>query len=196
MAKVLKQGGDGAKLPPSVRFIGVLSVISRRQILNGIMDYDKKFEPYIRRGTDLFKQGYNCTQSVVLAFAPYYQLPEPLVARLVSGLGAGMGRMREQCGTATGIFILSGLETASAEPSRESKARSYAAVQELARRFREEAGSLVCRELLKGHVKEIQTTPMPDERTDDYYKRRPCVGMVEMALRIYASWLTELTCAP
>lgn len=149
------------------------------------------FEPYIQRGIDFFKQGYNCSQSTVLAFAPYYNLPEPLVTRLVSGLGAGMGRMREQCGTATGIFILSGLETGSPEPSREAKARSYAAVQELARRFRDEAGSLICRELLKGHVKEIQTSPMPEERTDDYYRRRPCVKMVEMALRIYAAWLAE-----
>lgn len=152
---------------------------------------EEDFERYIQRGIDFFKQGYNCSQSTVLAFAPYYNLPEPLVARLVSGLGAGMGRMREQCGTATGIFILSGLETASSNPSRESKARSYEAVQELARRFKAEAGSLICRELLKGHVKEIQTSPMPEERTDEYYRRRPCVRMVEMALRIYASWLAD-----
>lgn len=155
------------------------------------MEKTENFEPYIQRGIDFFKQGYNCSQSTVLAFAPYYNLPEDLIKRLVSGLGAGMGRMREQCGTATSIFILSGLETGSTEPSREAKAASYAAVQDLAARFRAEAGSLICRELLKGHVKEIQICPMPEERTDDYYRRRPCVKMVEMALRIYAAWLTE-----
>ncbi len=148
-------------------------------------------EQRVQRGVALFRQGYNCTQSTVLAFAPYYNLPEPLIARLTCGLGAGMGRMREQCGTASGIFLLAGMEAAGAEPSPESRAATYAAVQELAARFKAEAGSLVCRELLKGHVREIQTSPMPEARTDDYYRRRPCAGMVELALRIYARWLEE-----
>ncbi len=151
----------------------------------------EEMEQYVQRGIELFKQGYNCTQSTVLAFAPYYNLPEPLIAKLTCGQGAGMGRMREQCGTASGIFLLVGMETASSEPSLEARAETYAAVQELAARFKAEAGSLICRELLKGHVKEIQTSPMPEARTDDYYRRRPCVGMVEMALRIYAQWLEE-----
>ncbi len=148
-------------------------------------------EKYVERGVTLFKSGYNCAQSTVLAFAPYYHLPAPLVARMVCGMGGGMGRMREQCGTATGIFILAGMETASEEPSREGRAACYEAVQELARRFKAETGTLICRELLKGHVAQIRTSPMPDERTDDYYRKRPCVRMVETALRIYTQWLTE-----
>ncbi len=151
----------------------------------------EEMEQYVQRGIALFKQGYNCTQSTVLAFAPYYNLPEPMIAKLTCGLGAGMGRMREQCGTASGIFLLAGMEAASEEPSIEARAATYAAVQELAARFKAEAGSLICRELLQGHVKEIQTCPRPEERTDEYYRRRPCVRMVEMALRIYAQWLEE-----
>ncbi len=152
---------------------------------------EREKEEIVRRGIALFREGYNCAQSTVLAMAPYYALDEKEVSRLVCGLGAGMGRMRLQCGAATGIFMLCGMETATSEPSRESKAHTYAAVQDLARRFKAATGSLNCQELLAGYVREIQTTPIPEERTEEYYKARPCSKMIEKALRIYFQWLEE-----
>jgi hypothetical protein len=59
----------------------------------------------------------------------------------------------------------------------------------LAADFKAQTGSLICRELLKGYVKDINTNPTPEARTDEYYRKRPCVKMVELAIRTYKAWL-------
>ena len=69
------------------------------------------------------------------------------------------------------------------------KAQNYKAVQKLAEKFKEQTGSLICRELLRGYVKNISSEPMPEARTDEYYKKRPCVKMVELAIRTYMNFL-------
>ena len=113
------------------------------------------------------------------------------MARMSASFGGGIGRMRETCGTASGMFMLAGLEIASEQPDQEVKAENYKAVQELAARFKAQTGSLVCRELLRGYVKNISTEPTPDARTDEYYRKRPCVKMVELAIRTYMKWLYD-----
>lgn len=99
--------------------------------------------------------------------------------------------MRETCGTASGMFMLAGLEIATEHPDQEVKAQNYKAVQQLAAMFKEQTGSLICRELLKGYVKNISSEPTPEARTDEYYKKRPCVKMVELAIRTYMKWLYD-----
>ncbi len=153
------------------------------------VDVDK----YVARARDLFMQGYNCTQSVVLAFADLYDLDPELASKMVIGFGGGVGRMREVCGTASGMFFLAGLERTrdvKGLAGHECKADVYAAVQLLAGRFREQTGSLICRELLAGSLVHGNGY-VPDERTAEYYRKRPCVRMVETAARIYAGWLNE-----
>ena len=153
------------------------------------MNWQEETEKRVAKGVTLFKQGYNCSQSVTLAFADWYGIDESVMARISASFGGGIGRMRETCGTASGMFMLAGLEIASAEPNQEIKALNYKAVQQLAAMFKEQTGSLICRELLKGYVKNINTNPTPDERTDEYYRRRPCVKMVELAIRTYMKFL-------
>lgn len=155
------------------------------------MDWKKETEERVAKGVAFFKQGYNCSQSVTLAFADWYGVPEGLMARISASFGGGIGRMRETCGTASGMFMLAGLEEASEKADKEVKARNYAVVQDLAARFKEETGSLICRDLLKGYVKNVSTVPVPDERTDEYYRKRPCVKMVELAIRIYMAYLQK-----
>ena len=155
------------------------------------MEWNEETERRVAKGVALFKQGYNCSQSVTLTFADWYGVPEGLMARISASFGGGIGRMRETCGAASGIFMLAGLEEASEKADKEVKARNYAVVQRLADDFRRETGSIVCRDLLKGYVKEVCTRPVPDERTDEYYRKRPCVRMVELAIRIYMNYLRE-----
>ena len=154
-----------------------------------IDNWEEETEARVARGVAYFKEGYNCAQSVARAFADMYDVPEDLITLLSASFGAGMGRMRETCGTASGMFMIAGLETASVEASQETKARNYAAVQELAADFKAQTGSLICRELLRGYVKNVSTDPTPEARTDEYYRKRPCVRMVELAIRTYMSWL-------
>ena len=157
------------------------------------MNWQEETERRVAKGVALFKQGYNCSQAVTLSFADWYGVPEGLMARMSASFGGGIGRMRETCGTASGMFMLAGLEIASEEPDQDVKAKNYKAVQKLAEMFREQTGSIVCRELLRGYVKDVSTNPVPDDRTDEYYKKRPCVKMVELAIRTYMKYLENDT---
>ena len=67
-------------------------------------------EDRIQRATQLFKSGYNCSQSVVAAFADIYGFTEEQALRMAASFGGGIGRMRETCGAACGMFLLAGLE--------------------------------------------------------------------------------------
>ena len=130
-----------------------------------------------------FKQGYNCAQAVVLAYADEIGIDRQTAAKLSSSFGGGMGRLREVCGAVSGMFIVEGLKNGYADPAdREAKKAHYARIQKLGEQFRKENGSIVCRELL-GHA-EKTSEPTPQERTQEYYRKRPCAQLVECAARI------------
>ncbi len=144
-----------------------------------------------RRGMDNFLKGYNCSQAVVLAFADVYGLSEDMALRCSASFGAGIGRMRLTCGGANGMFLLAGFENGSVVAGDlKGRGDNYQLVQDLAARFREEAGSLTCAELLG--LKSMQKEGvMPCERTPEYYRKRPCVKMVGLGCRIYAEVLNS-----
>lgn len=138
----------------------------------------------VERAKELFFEGYNCSQAVVGAFCEDLGVSFELGMRLSSSFGAGMGRLREVCGTVSGVFILAGIKYGYSDMTdKEAKARHYKLVQAIAERFREEKGSIICRELLQKRADERESY-IPDERTSEYYKKRPCVAMVEAAARI------------
>ncbi|MDE6152150.1 MAG: C-GCAxxG-C-C family protein [Prevotella sp.] len=162
------------------------------------MNWQEETERMVERGVGYFKQGYNCSQSVAMAFAEWYDVPLPLMTRISASYGGGIGRMRETCGSALGMFMLAGLEIASVESSQETKKKNYEAVQKLAADFKAQTGSICCKELLglnkkraDGVIPDIVISATPDARTDEYYKKRPCVRMVETAIRIYMRFLEE-----
>lgn len=161
-----------------------------------IENFDTEVEARVQAGVAFFKQGYNCSQSVAMAFADWYDIPLGLMARISASYGGGIGRMRETCGSALGMFMLAGLEVAVEEPDQAVKAQNYAAVQQLAADFKAQTGSIICKELLglnkqraDGTIPEIQIVSTPEARTDEYYKKRPCIRMVETAIRTYMNWI-------
>ena len=106
-------------------------------------------EDRIQKAVELFKSGYNCSQSVVAAFADMYGFTQEQSLRMAASFGGGIGRMRETCGAACGLFLVAGLKTGATEAAdREGKAANYAVVQELAAEFKKRNGSLICAELL------------------------------------------------
>ena len=142
-------------------------------------------EDRIQKAVELFKSGYNCSQSVVAAFADMYGFTQEQALRMGASFGGGIGRMRETCGAACGMFLVAGLETGATEATdREGKAANYAVVQELAAEFKKRNGSLICGELL-GLKKKDPVSTIPEERTAQYYSKRPCAKMVEEAARIW-----------
>mgnify|MGYP002517861798 CR=1 FL=1 len=141
----------------------------------------------IEKAVELFKEGFNCSQAVVAAFADKYGFTREQALKMSASFGGGIGRMRETCGAACGMFILAGLETGCTDAAdRQGKADNYAFVQELAEKFRRENGSLICAELL-GLRERAPQEPTPEERTKGYYMKRPCVKMVETAARIWVN---------
>ena len=148
-------------------------------------------EDRIQKAVELFKSGYNCSQSVVAAFADMYGFTQEQALRMSASFGGGIGRMRETCGAACGMFLVAGLETGATEATdREGKAANYAVVQELAAEFKKRNGSLICGELL-GLKKKEPVSTIPEERTAQYYSKRPCAKMVEEAARIWSEYLEK-----
>lgn len=166
-----------------------------------IKDWQQETEARVTKGMAFFKQGYNCSQSVAMAFADWYDVPQGLMARISASYGGGIGRMRETCGSALGMYMLAGLEVATEEANQEVKRQNYEVVQRLAADFKATAGSTICRELLglnkqraDGTIPDIVITATPEARTDEYYKKRPCIRMVETAIRIYMNYLRTVQC--
>ncbi len=153
---------------------------------------NEEIEKRVLRAQELFKQGFNCSQSVFAACADLYGIEdEALALRLAASFGGGIGRMRLTCGAACGMFLLAGLENGSATAGdAEGKKRNYELVQRLAAEFKAQHGSLTCAELL-GLTSAANPTPLPpysstpSERTEEYYRKRPCVEMVGDAVRIF-----------
>lgn len=145
-------------------------------------------EKRIEKAVALFKSGFNCSQSVVAAFADRYGFTEEQALHMSASFGGGIGRMRMTCGAACGLFVLAGLEKCAVEgKDRESKAANYALVQQLAEEFKKRNGSLICAELLG--LKKPEISSMPEERTAQYYAKRPCARMIEEAARIWVEHL-------
>lgn len=130
-----------------------------------------------------FEQGYNCAQAVVLAFSDEMGLDMDTAAKMASSFGGGLGRLREVCGCVSGMALAAGALMGYSDPkAREEKAEHYARIQKLAGEFRERNGSIICRELLAGINND--TNPVPEERTENYYKKRPCAELAYMAAEI------------
>lgn len=138
----------------------------------------------------LFEEGYNCAQAVFLAFEDLHGIDRKTAAALSSSFGGGMGRLREVCGSVSGMFMTAGVLYGYDDPKdREAKAEHYARIQELAGLFEQQNGSIVCRELLGLSVK--RESPIPQERTKEYYKKRPCRELVGCAAEILERYIEE-----
>lgn len=160
-------------------------------------------EERVEKARRLFKEGgYNCCQAVVLAYNDVFGIDDTMAAALSSGFGGGMGRMREVCGSVSGMVLLAGLLKPACNPSdKAARTGNYALVQEVAGEFKAMNGSIICKELLGltgGPVAEgkgihgIPESPTPSDRTPEYYKKRPCEELVGISARIIGEKILQL----
>ncbi len=132
------------------------------------------------RAYELFKEGYNCSQAVFGAFAEELGVDLATAVKLASGFGGGIGRMREVCGTFTGLTMAASMIYGYNDPKdTETKAELYEKIRGLADKFREENGSIICRELLG--LQQAEKSAVPEARTSEYYKKRPCAELCRYA---------------
>lgn len=137
---------------------------------------------------ELFESGYNCAQAVAVAFCDVTGLEKNAAAAMASSFGGGMGRMREVCGAVSGMLLVAGILYGYDTPGDDvSKKAHYQRVQAMAAQFRQEAGSIICREILKNPPSD----PSPTPRSPEFYKMRPCTRMVYCAAEILDGYLAE-----
>ena len=143
---------------------------------------------HAKRAAELFLEGYSCSQAVAMAFSDVTGLDQRTSARLASAFGGGMGRMREVCGAFSGmLLVLGSLYGYDDAADTAGKRALYAQVQAMAQDFREENGSIICRDLLKNPP----AGPDPTPRTAEFYQKRPCLRMVESAARLMDAYIAE-----
>ncbi|MEE4197281.1 MAG: C-GCAxxG-C-C family protein [Bacteroidales bacterium] len=95
--------------------------------------------------------GYNCAQSVIVAFADILKLPEETALRLAAGFGGGMGRMQQTCGAITGAFMVIGYLKGNyqqGEESDQSREITNQLIQDFSRIFIQKHGSTNCKSLI------------------------------------------------
>lgn len=142
------------------------------------------------KALELFYQGYNCSQSVFASFCDVTGVDFETALKISSSFGGGMGRLREVCGAVSGMFMVAGiLYGYDGAKDIQGKAQHYARIQELAGNFRKQNRSIVCRELLGLDGKD--SNPVPSERTEQYYKKRPCAELIAQAARIMDDYIKE-----
>ncbi len=139
------------------------------------------------KAMNLFREGYNCAQSVFCTFAEELGMDFDTALKLSSSFGGGMGRMREVCGAVSAIFMIAGLKYGYTEPDNmDVKAEHYARIQELAKRFKDKNETIICRELLGV---DADDNPIPSARTPEYYASRPCERLIGEAAEIISEYM-------
>jgi len=144
----------------------------------------------------LFMEGFNCSQSVFAAYADLLGMDKETALRVSASFGGGVGRMREVCGAASGMFLAAGMLTGSVVGKDQvAKKNNYEVVQRLAEEFKKEnGGTYICRELLglnKDGKKVLPGDTTPEARTEEYYKKRPCLKTIQGAAAILERMLLE-----
>ena len=140
------------------------------------------------RAEELFRQGYNCSQSVFSAFADELGMSVEESAKLASPFGAGFGKLREVCGAVCGMTMLVGAVKGYSDPTdSEGKKALYELEQKMCAEFEAVHKTIICRELLG--LKKGEDLEEPAVRTEEYYKSRPCVSACRTAAEIAEKYL-------
>lgn len=132
-----------------------------------------------------FSKGMNCAQAVALAFKDELGLPEEVIKKFIIGFGGGFGRQRLTCGAVSGMVAVLG----ALKSDGEDKLAIYSIVQKACADFVAELGTLSCAELLDGITSD--KSPVPEERTKEYYKKRPCSEICEIAAEITEKYIKQ-----
>ena len=143
------------------------------------------------KAEELFRKGYNCSQSVFAAFADVLGMSVEEAAKIASPFGAGFGKLREVCGAVSGMTLVAGYLKGYDDPADyESKKELYKLIQKMCGEFEEQKGTIICRELLG--LKKGEDLGEPSVRTEEYYQSRPCIGACRTAAEIADKYLLDI----
>ena len=135
------------------------------------------------RAEKLFRDGYNCGQALVGAFAEEMNMSMEDAMRISAGLGGGLCRMREACGAVSGAIGVLGYIHGNDDPEDyANKGFVYALGQQMCFRFQDQFKTLNCGKLLG--LPEGSVGSMPTPRTPDFYEKRPCLKYIRAMAEI------------
>ncbi|MBQ9929025.1 MAG: C_GCAxxG_C_C family protein [Lachnospiraceae bacterium] len=144
----------------------------------------------VEEAVKTFESGYNCAQSVFATYADLFGIDKETALKMSSSMGGGIGRMREVCGVVSAMALLAGLKDGNTDPeNEEAKEAIYLLTRQMADKFKEKHGTIICRELLG--IDGMEKSAKPSERTDSYYNSRPCSKLVATAAGIVEEMLLE-----
>ncbi|MBD5462772.1 MAG: C_GCAxxG_C_C family protein [Lachnospiraceae bacterium] len=142
----------------------------------------------VEQATATFEEGYTCAQSVFSTYADLFGMDKETALKLSSPMGGGIGRMREVCGAVSAMALLAGLKEGNTDPeNEEGKEKIYLLTRQMAEKFREQFGTIVCRELLG--IEGMEESAKPSVRTQQYYQERPCLQLIAAAAKIIEEML-------
>lgn len=97
---------------------------------------------YIDKARILHEEGYDCAQSVLLAFEEFFpSVHRPFLIKISEGLGGGMGGRIATCGAVSGGAMALSLYFSNGQPKSRT---TYPLSAELSRGFFHNIGSLTC----------------------------------------------------
>ena len=92
--------------------------------------------------------GYNCAQAVACTYCDLVGVDEEMMFRIIEAFGAGMGGLEGTCGALSGACALAGMKASTGNLEKpNSKAASYKLSKEILKQFKEQNGSVICKEL-------------------------------------------------
>ena len=127
----------------------------------------------------LFYKGYNCAQSVFCAFTDVTGYDIDASARMASSFGGGLGRLRETCGVVSAAALVLGIVKGYDDPADyDAKKRHYELIREFADKFKRKNMSIRCHELLTLAGLNPESGGEPEQRSEEFYQKRPCPHLV------------------
>ncbi|MDR3312800.1 MAG: C-GCAxxG-C-C family protein [Spirochaetaceae bacterium] len=129
-----------------------------------------------------FKDGCNCAQAVLCAYADDFFLDRKHAMAVATGFGGGLGNHQGICGALSGAVMILGLRYGSREAvDREAVSATYRLTQRLQEEFRGRFDTMICREILT-------KTSLPEAEKAQFFREyrhhEPCYRAVQAACEI------------
>jgi len=100
-----------------------------------------------QHSVDLFKSGFFCAESVLLAIAESLGIQSEYIPKIATGFCSGMSRTGGMCGAVCGAIMGINHVTGRSSPA-ESIENNYSLTQKLISLFEKQYGSVNCRQLI------------------------------------------------
>lgn len=139
------------------------------------------------KGVEYHRQGFNCAESVLLGLCDRLGIENPLIPRIATGFGGGIGHTGDICGAITGAIMALGIRFGRENPQdKDSRDRLYLLVEAFLKEVEKTLGYLDCFNLIGVRL----NTKEGLKRYREENLRLKCQQIVETVENIARRYLT------